>query len=322
MIRLTIPVLLAVAAIGCQGQDPLPPMDPFYGQTKIAPPGTGEITRRPSLDPGYRRSAAVSVPDRSPQPPPIIGDSSQNGSPSARLASSSTITGGAEKPAVASGDRIQIPVSARRELTAEEMLAARPASSTTSPQRSADAASSIATSAGLPPQRVIQTLTPRERSSASSHPVPASSPVTSRRGPVDINDLPPVDRGAGAVRDDRVQQASATETETDSQMTVRIPTRVDTGHSPGRFGWADDYSRLRGQLEYLEADRCWKLRYIPVDKKTDDFGGSVVIEDSASLSGFERGDFVEIRGRVAKPPEDGTDFAPLYHVTNIRSLAR
>ncbi len=142
--------------------------------------------------------------------------------------------------------------------------------------------------------------------------------MTSRRGPVDINDLPPVIRGAGALRADRVQQASATEA--DGRVTVRIPTRVDAEDSLGRFGWADDYSRLRGRLEYLASDRCWKLRYIPIDGRTDDYGGSVVIEDSADLSGFERGDLVEIRGRIAKQPEEGADFAPTYHVANIRSL--
>lgn len=326
MIRLMIPVLLAVSVLGCQGQDAQVPMDPFYGQTKIAPPGTGEIARRPAVDPYYPRSAAATVPQGNVQPPPIVAaESSKSSMPFAHLASDSPTEN--RKPAAsASGNRIEIPQSARRELSAAEMLAARSSLTPSSPQRPADAVPSTAASAGPlrePDRVVVQTVPPREpslarQSSDYSRPTPASGPTSSRRGPVDINDLPPVNGGAGTRRNDHVQQASAIEA--DGQVTVRIPTQVDAGDSLGRFGWADDYSRLRGQLEYLERDRCWKLRYIPVDRETDDFGGSVMIKDSASLSGFERGDFVEIRGCITKPPEEGAGFAPVYQVTKIRSL--
>ena len=137
---------------------------------------------------------------------------------------------------------------------------------------------------------------------------------------MDINELPPANRGAGTLRDDQVQQATAVEP--GSRQTVRIPSQSAGAEARGRFGWADDYSRVRGRLEYLESDHVWKLRYIPVDRKTDDYGGSVVIEDPASLSGYERGDFVEVRGRIVAEPEEGTDFAPTYQVTSIRSLSR
>ncbi|MHB8898613.1 MAG: hypothetical protein ACYC6Y_07690 [Thermoguttaceae bacterium] len=136
--------------------------------------------------------------------------------------------------------------------------------------------------------------------------------------PVDINDLPPANRGAATVRDDHVQQASTTVAE--PAVAVRIPTRVDEDSPSGQYGRTDDYSRLRGQLEYLEKDRSWKLRYIPIDRPSDSYGGSVVIRDSASLSGFERGDFVEVRGRIVERAEDEADFAPIYDVSNIRSL--
>ena len=293
MIRLLIPVLLAIAVLGCQGQDAQVPLDPFYGQTRIAPPGTGEMARRTTADPYYPRSAAASPSAGTIQPPPIV-----DGLASARLPSDTTAEN--EKPAVAaSGDRIAIPVSARRELSASEMLAARSPQVRTEHQGRADTASSRVTPTGVArePQQIVQTLSPREKSyapSTRSPGVPASSEVRSRRGPVDINDLPPIDRGAGTLHDDQVRQASATQG--DAGVTVRIPTQATAKDSRGRFGWADDYSRLRGQLEYLEGDRCWKLRYIPIDRKTDDFGGSVVIKDSKSISGFERGDFVEIQG--------------------------
>lgn len=319
MIRLLIPVLLAIAVLGCQGQDAQVPLDPFYGQTRIAPPGTGEIARRTTVDPYYPRSAAASPSEGTIQPPPIVAELAQ-----ARLPSNTT-AGNAKAAVADSGDRIAIPVSARRELSASEMLAARSSQVRTEPKGQAGTASSslAPTGAAREPQQIVQTLSPREKSyapSTRSRGVPASSDLRSRRGPVDINDLPPVDRGAVTLRDDQVQQASAIQG--DAGVTVRIPTQATTKDSRGRFGWADDYSRLRGQLEYLEGDRCWKLRYIPVDKKTDDFGGSVVIQDAERISGFERGDFVEVQGRIAQESEEGTDFAPVYEVTSICGLDR
>ena len=321
MIRLLIPVLLAFAVCGCQGQNPQVPMDPFYGQTKIAPPGTGEIARRASVDPYYPRSAAVTTPSATIQPPPIGDQPSQSPVSTAHLASNASV-GNEKTSPVPNGDRIEIPLSARRELSPAEMLAAK-SFRTSEPQQPADAASSTAASAGLPrqPQQVTQTLSPRDKSLAgqsSRYSRPSPAYVSPRSAPVDINNLPPVDRGAGTLRDEQVRQASATQA--DAGVTVRIPSRIDSDSTKGRFGWADDYSRLRGQLEYLESEQSWKLRYIPVDKKTDDYGGSVLIEDAASVSGFERGDFVEVRGHIAKEPDDSTDFAPVYQVASIRSL--
>ena len=324
MIRLMIPVLLAVAVLGCQGQDAHVPMDPFYGQTKIAPPGTGEIARRPAVDPAYPRSAAVSPPNGNIQPPPIGLEAASPKAASTRLASSTTAASG-QPSVVAEGDRIEIPVSARRELSAAEMLAVKTPPSGAAAQQPSVTGPNTATPASLPqePQRVVQTLSPRDESFARqssdySRSAPSSTPA--RHRPVDINELPPVNRGAGTMRDDQVRQASTGQV--GPGMTVRIPTQAATEDSPGRFAWTDDYSRLRGQLEYLENDRAWKLRYIPIDRKTDDFGGSVVIEDPTSVSGFERGDFVEVRGRIATEPEEGTNFAPVYHVMSIHGLSR
>lgn len=317
MIRLIIPVLVAACIFGCRGQDAQVPMDPFYGQTKIAPPATGEITRRPAVDPYYPRSAAVSSSQGELPPPPAAASDPVKAEPAARLASNSVATSSPNATAPV-GDRIQIPVSAHRELTSEEMLAL-------ANKNSQGQAEDVHSSDGPAPEakRVVQTLSPREGSFARqsteySSPTRAPEGVSSRSRPVDINDLPPVDRGAGTLRGDRVQLASATDP--NPGFAVSIPTRVDRAPSVGRYAWTDDYSRLRGQLEYLERDHCWKLRYIPVDRETDKFGGSVVIKDSESLSGFERGDFVEVRGRIAKQPEEGADFAPVYEVATISAL--
>jgi hypothetical protein len=86
------------------------------------------------------------------------------------------------------------------------------------------------------------------------------------------------------------------------------------------YGYDPEYRWLRGKLEYSQIDRRWKLRYIPVDGSTDRFGGSVVLADPSVLTGFERGDFVELRGHLGDPePEKG--FAPTYEVAQIRPLS-
>ncbi len=318
MIRLGIPVVLVlsmVTILGCQGHDAQVPMDPFYGQTKIAPPATGEITRRPAVDPYYPRPSTPGS-GTGVQPPPTVSGQLIESQPSARLAANAA-TPAKQDAGFSSGDRVEIPISARRELTPEEMLAA-----TTRPD-SEPAAATVSPEPPAEPRRVTQTVGPRDQSIArqsNDYTGRSQSPATmsSRGVPVDINDLPPADRGAGTLRNDHVQQASATLAETGTA--VRIPSRVDNDPDSSRYGSADDYSRLRGQLEYLETDRCWKLRYIPIDRESDDFGGSVVIKESGKLSGFERGDFVEVRGRIAKQPGDGTNFAPLYEIESIRGL--
>ena len=95
-------------------------------------------------------------------------------------------------------------------------------------------------------------------------------------------------------------------------------TRADDGL--GRYGYSTDYRRLRGRLEFLESQKQWKLRYIPIDGKTDKYGGSVVIAPPDALAGCERGDFLELEGQLSERDSDSGDFAPAYEVTKVRSL--
>lgn len=92
-----------------------------------------------------------------------------------------------------------------------------------------------------------------------------------------------------------------------------------------RYGYASNYRRLRGRLEYSNIDRAWKLRYIPVggiDGDNDEYGGSVVLPDVPELARFELGDFVEVEG--APLPRDAGDsgFAPQYDLRSIAALPR
>ena len=89
--------------------------------------------------------------------------------------------------------------------------------------------------------------------------------------------------------------------------------------STSDYGYDSDYRWVRGQLEYSQIDRQWKLRYIPIDGETDSFGGSVVLSDPALLSGCERGDFIEAHGKIADR-EVQKGYAPTYEVAQVKRL--
>jgi hypothetical protein len=74
-------------------------------------------------------------------------------------------------------------------------------------------------------------------------------------------------------------------------------------------------------LEYSEIDRRWKLRYIPIDGATDEFGGSVLLSNASQLSGYERGQFVEVHGTLGRAREDeNRGYAPEFEIHQIRRL--
>jgi len=208
--------------------------------------------------------------------------------------------------------------------------------------------------AGRP--RVVRTLQPRSAAGASplpsstgnsslpGRPLPAIAPVstaagTTGGGAVDIMDLPPVDRGAMA-SSPRASVSQATWL--GEAPTAGGPSRLVSADVPqggpasvasavyeqpadpaaqGRYGYDPKYQWLRGRLEYSQIDRRWKLRYIPIDGQTDRYGGSVILADEKLLAGCERGDFVEVQGRVGKhDPRKG--FAPEYKVSALKRLGR
>ncbi len=77
------------------------------------------------------------------------------------------------------------------------------------------------------------------------------------------------------------------------------------------------YRWLKGKLEYSRADRTWKLRYIPITGETDKFGGSVILEDSPKLDGFQAGDVVTVQGALGREDLDHAGFAPIYHIDHV-----
>ena len=87
-----------------------------------------------------------------------------------------------------------------------------------------------------------------------------------------------------------------------------------------RYAHDPEYGWLRGRLEYSQIDRCWKLRYIPIDGTTDQFGGSVVLPDTSLLSGYERGDFVEVHGTLGRTASEQQGYAPSFQIRQIERL--
>jgi len=86
-----------------------------------------------------------------------------------------------------------------------------------------------------------------------------------------------------------------------------------------RYGHADDYSWLKGKLEYSAARKEWKLRYIPLDGTTDEYGGSVIL-DHVNVSDYSAGDFVAVRGKLAGRDAEARDFSTSYQVQQMKSM--
>ena len=96
--------------------------------------------------------------------------------------------------------------------------------------------------------------------------------------------------------------------------------RVDSFSPRARYAHDPEYGWLKGKLEYSQIDRCWKLRYIPIDGTTDQFGGSVVLSDTSLLGGYERGDFVEVHGTLGRTASDHQGYAPNFEIRQIERL--
>ena len=158
---------------------------------------------------------------------------------------------------------------------------------------------------------------------------------------IDIMDLPPKGSGGfsstGAAkastamhRDPAVRPASATTFEPlpGERETNPYSRRLPESNKPisftpsAKYGHADDHSWLKGRLEYSQARRRWKLRYIPIDGEADRFGGSVILRKTSLLSGYERGESVELKGRLANVAKTAGDYAPDYEITQIKRIGR
>ena len=88
----------------------------------------------------------------------------------------------------------------------------------------------------------------------------------------------------------------------------------------GLYGHEPSYASLSGRLEYSESARQWKLRYIPIDGQTDQFGGSVLLAESSRIEGFKPGDFVSVRGSITSAGQSSRGFSPRYELSQIDAI--
>jgi len=327
MTRLLAWLVAVVALAGCTGSRVTTPLDPF-SRTTIEPPRTGWITGQPAADPYYSGTRQAAVPPstspgstpKAAAPPTTQSSGNRNTPPGGH----NYRVGSSEQPRTvepaAPGDRIRIPVAARK-----------------APERSGAILASQ--------ERVVGTIQPRPGGSAQSSyrqspPGGVGSAEGQRRrvgvpeGTIDIMDLPPVGSTSTTQMpsgSSEIQLVSGTEELDDSSASTRPASRTSTTIPGGegvdsfsprpRYAYDPDYRWLKGRLEYSHIDRRWKLRYIPIDGTTDQFGGSVVLSNPSLLSGYERGEFVEVHGALGNAADDNDrGYAPEYEIRQIRRL--
>jgi len=323
------------------------PTDPYYSGTRQAalpnPPATQSGPWTPA---STTRPASTTTPRSTTTPNAGFRNSLPGGARDYRGASTEKeISPLASGP----GDRIAIPPAARN-VPGSSMAATSSAVATTDAlgsrpdrglrQSAAEAPNGVLAS----PDRIVRTVEPRAtRSAGASLGSDAGRATSVRDEPgrvilpqrmIDIMDLPPPGSTHGArsaSRTDRgaIRLVSATaERGGNSAAPPQSSTRYSTssGDKPrdsfsprASYGHDPEYRWLRGRLEYSEIDRRWKLRYIPIDGTTDEFGGSVVLSDASRLSGYERGQFVEVHGGLGHPPEDeDRGYAPEFQIHEIK----
>src|SRR5262249_49477566 len=120
----------------------------------------------------------------------------------------------------------------------------------------------------------------------------------------------------------RVASAAATPgyaSTTAASAAASLPATGSSADDPGPYGYDANYRCLKGHLEYSPTNQRWKLRYIPITGRTDQYGGSVMLEDAPALKEFQRGDAVMIEGQIVGDSEAGS-FAPLYRAERISRI--
>lgn len=328
-------LVTTILLAGCQGANPPGPTDPFFGRTRIEPPHTGAVPGPSAVAPYCPAPPQVTLP---PTMMPLPG-------------ASSTVEPVSSLALNESGDPIAIPEEARRMESPNRQIASRAATTnvpapeeslktvvdvpvtlatTASPVVSAGyqetpAADprSMATATGR--ERIYQTISPRPkdvlaRSSPRSAIVHTASSTPPTARPIDIMDLPPPSNAVQeAEANDGVRLVSAT-------VAIKDPTTAgttaDSFAQPSLYSYDPQYAWLRGRLEYSQIDHCWKLRYIPVDGVTDPFGGSVILANTKALSGYERGNFVEIQGKLGSTNPENRTFSPTFEVKTVKLVRK
>jgi hypothetical protein len=299
---------LAIVLTGCQTGPASGPVDPFLGRTRVPPPGTGAANGLP-IDPSYQSGA---VPSRAG----LSGPAAPAGTLATGIAYPDVAveSGG---PSVSLGDVVTVedgdPMAAQARAEPAD-----PRTPTPAKRWSGQVTRS---------EPIVRTIHPPPASADHSRPTaavhPSPMPATRPSRVVNIAELPrpaasgSPDQPAGAGAD-AFRLVSATEPVDQSPRPAATPSGGFSA-AAGSYGYDTSYRWLRGRLEFSQIDQRWKLRYIPLAGDTDDYGGSVVLDDEAKLAGCERGDFVEVHGRVLLEGKR-SGFAPVYQISELKRL--
>ena len=85
------------------------------------------------------------------------------------------------------------------------------------------------------------------------------------------------------------------------------------------YGYDTSYQWLRGQLDYAPGNGGWRINYVPPYGERDRLGGSVAIANPQALTGLQRGDHVELRGRVVQRWTGGA-MTSVYQVATAQRI--
>jgi len=337
---MTLGFLLVVA--GCRQSGPV--VNPFMGSTTVPPPPTGQAVPAQSAPyyqgapggsgqpgtmqpiPGGRVPPASIPPSnnsggsgtRNSMPPATpYGSQSRTQSPAAadmlassvhrdsELVTASAVDIDGFVNASASEPPIRIPadppanVVARAEQAGN--LSPRPAPAVLPPAVERDA------------RPVYHPRLSSAAEAALSSELTASRIVHTSGRAVEITDLPAAGtlhgRSGGGVRTASYEQPIA-----EDVQRIAVEPQARYGHDVG-------YRVLQGKLQYAHSSGDWKLRYIPIDGQTDDYGGSVQIVNPELLDEFQPGDYVRVQGRIVATGADHGSFAPRYTIASIEPLA-
>ncbi len=351
------PIVVIVAILlccGCKTPEPASaPVDPFFGRTRIEPPRTGSIATPRASDPYYSATAEQGAPQvaaaprtgGNPAPSASAGwqPTESSNSPNSGLRLQNVSQPGAAPSSVpiqsqGKGDLVTVPVEARRQTPASQ-TASQPQETSTYDVAREMASSVYQKGKSLYQEGKAAVLANRERivrviepqtEQARGAPAAAggnSGGINSQteprklsipgQKPVNITELPEVRRSSAAAEPGRRSDKSAILL---TSATEVVPsTQADP---PGQYGFEPEYHWLRGRLEFSQVDQAWTLRYVPIDGTTDEFGGSVLLSNTAHLSGYERGDFVEVHGRLTSREKGDKTFAGTYEIREIRRLGK
>jgi hypothetical protein len=275
---------LLVVLAGCNA--PAPTLDALFGRATIPPPRPGETLAELPAEPYYDDEGPTdrrAADDRAGLTPP--GGRFERSSLASRPRSAASSSADADWRESAAEEEEEEPRRLRAASPDEAGPSARSGTSIRPRSTTLQTTSS-------PPSRVVRVR-------------PASARITTAAA-----DSVPARAASVRTRDN--EDESDDEDELESNRPARRVTPLSD-----RYGFDADYRWLRGRLEHFRSTNRWKLRYIPIDGQTDEFGGSVVLEDSPLLEDHQSGDFVQVRGELVGDGIDAQSYAPRYRADRI-----